>query len=649
MKKLFTLAIVLSVAISAFAQVKTSFKDVKLQKQESVIYTGMEEISAFESSVRSIVENPVETELAQTYYDWQTNTGLRNFIALWPDGYAVACYTEALESDYSDRGTGLSIFDPAVGEWTFTEGRVESEKTGFGSIARYGENGLVVAAHTSSTLMFIINEDFRNGGEWSEPVYLTKQSGVYDPCWPVVQCSGENNDIIHLLYTNNAIEVGGVTDPILYSRYANGAFEVEHQQLDYLSREYAADLGSNVVYFMPYDEARPDRVSFIVNAAWSDGRLVISEDNGQTWSERMFFKHPDFNTTYPTDVLGFYYPRWVSAAFDGEDNLHIAYSYNGTNAAAGDGYYYASVGGIAYWSEILPKNEMCLGGIGEVGQPFVIDTTYISQDLYQSEWYWSDALHESLPEYVGQMEVVDSDGNVLPRDAAEGYWPIIGTGGWDLHGKYNSGKADFPTIIYDNNSDMVCVIWSQICGNSEAGIFFDGTNHFYRLFCNASFDGGNTWEGTRAVLADFVNMYDEMVYPVVIPYVYSDASGKYIQMVYQNDQEPGTYVQGDESKADNNFYRAVRIDIEYLSVEENDAMIENINMSVYPNPAMEGEINIQLNGESKVSIYNTVGQLVETFVFDGVKSVDVSDYASGVYFIKADNGNVSTTQKVIVK
>ena len=178
MKKAFTFALAMAMAVTGFAQVKgLSHKTVSKEAAQVQVYTGLEDINAnFPASTRSILVDPEETELAQTYYDWQTNSGQRNHVAVWPDGYAVMCYTMAQSADFSDRGTGLAVYDPAVGEWTYNDERVEDVKTGFGSIARYKENGLVVAAHTASDLRFWINEDFRNGGTTWESVTLTSDA-----------------------------------------------------------------------------------------------------------------------------------------------------------------------------------------------------------------------------------------------------------------------------------------------------------------------------------------------------------------------------------------------------------------------------------------------------------------------------------------
>ena len=128
MKRLFTLALVMAMAITTFAQVKSvkrpSMKDMKTA--QAVQFTGMEERDGiFPASNRSIMESPEEIDMSLSAYDWQSNMGARNFTAVWPDGFAVMCFTQATDASYSDRGTGLLIWDPEVGEWEYTETRVE--------------------------------------------------------------------------------------------------------------------------------------------------------------------------------------------------------------------------------------------------------------------------------------------------------------------------------------------------------------------------------------------------------------------------------------------------------------------------------------------------------------------------------------------
>ena len=645
MKKVFTLALVMAMAITSFAQVKgISRKSVKAEPAQAVTVTGMEEFNnSFPASTRSIMTAPEETELSFSAYDWQTNAAARNFTAVWPDGFAVMCYTQATDHEtYSDRGTGLAIYDPATGEWDFTEQRVEDytnfpagegHKTGFGSISRWGENGLVIAAHSSNYTHLFFCEDFRNGGrDFSTLVTLPNE---LEPCWPVVQCSGENLDIIHVIATQYT-STDPFDDALRYYRYENGQWTANAVLLDAFNADNMGGGGSNICHFLNYDPEHPNRVAFVLTDAWTDGKVVVSEDNGATWTDRVFYQHPGIHTTF-TDI-SFHYPRWVDAHFDANDNINLVYEWNGSTGEPGSGSYYPTVGGVGFWSETLPKNEMCIGGIGEVGQPFIMDSCYMNTDLYYSEWYWSDAIHDPLPEYFGELMILDEDMNVVDYNGEMPevyYWIDVQN---KAHGAYNSGIAAFPSMVMDG--EKIFAVWSMIAGDC-ASVYYDGTNSQYRLFGAMSVDGGQTWNLPVHLITDVMDIYDEMVYPQVLPYVYHDAGGDYIMICYQNDQETGTFVQGDETAWDNNFYRGVKVYVYDVLGEEETYMEVAPMINVYPNPA-QGSFNVKLNNASDVKIFNTVGQLVKSY--NNVSELNVN-LEAGVYFVNADNQTV----KVVVK
>ena len=645
MKKVFTLALVMAMAITSFAQVKgISRKSVKAEPAQAISVTGMEEFNnSFPASTRSIMTAPEETELSFSAYDWQTNAAARNFTAVWPDGFAVMCYTQATDHEtYSDRGTGLAIYDPATGEWDFTEQRVEDytnfpagegHKTGFGSISRWGENGLVIAAHSSNYTHLFFCEDFRNGGrDFSTLVTLPNE---LEPCWPVVQCSGENLDIVHVIATQYT-STDPFDDALRYYRYENGQWTANAVLLDAFNADNMGGGGSNICHFLNYDPEHPNRVAFVLTDAWTDGKVVVSEDNGATWTDRVFYQHPGIHTTF-TDI-SFHYPRWVDAHFDANDNINIVYEWNGSTGEPGSGSYYPTVGGVGFWSETLPKSELCVGGIGEVGQPFIMDSCYMNTDLYYSEWYWSDAIHDPLPEYFGELMILDEDMNVVDYNGEMPevyYWIDLSN---KAHGAYNSGIAAFPSMVMDG--EKIFAVWSMIAGDC-ASVYYDGTNSQYRLFGAMSVDGGQTWNMPVHLITDVMDIYDEMVYPQVLPYVYHDAGGDYIMICYQNDQETGTFVQGDETAWDNNFYRGVKVYVYDVLGEEETYMEVAPMINVYPNPA-QGSFNVKLNNASDVKIFNTVGQLVKSY--NNVSELNVN-LEAGVYFVNADNQTV----KVVVK
>ena len=77
---------------------------------------------------------------------------------------------------------------------------------------------------------------------------------------------------------------------------------------------------------------------------------------------------------------------------------------------------------------------------------------------------------------------------------------------------------------------------------------------------------------------------------------------------------------------------------------------ETFNVDIYPNPA-SSTLNFSSDyerGKLSVLIMNAQGQEVRRFTFDGSRSIDVSDLASGVYFVKI-LGNTMQTKKIVIR
>ncbi len=646
------MALILGLAVSGMAQnrVQNRVERQTPKAERTIKVTGLETYNnqnTIPAQTRSMLA-PEEIELGFTTYDWQTNAGMRNQTVVWEDGFAAACWTTASNANFSDRGTGIAWYDPEADSWFSSEGRVESEKTGFGTIARYGANGLVVAAHTATACALYINEDFRNGGTWEDPIYL---DNTYGPCWPVVQTSGANHDIIHVLATASENDVEGVHEPLIYFQFKGEECTKQNVVLEPINANHALMFSSNEAHFLPIDYSRPNRVAAVINSNWCDGKVIYSDDNGETWDEVVYYNHPGFDQVFPEDQLAFLFPRWVDAFFDADDNLHIAYEFNGTNGSAeadiasGSSGYYPTVGGVAYWDETLPlgADYECVGFTGQAGEPFVMDSMYLYQDIYAS-WYWSDATHEEpVAEYCGFLPPMTNNGGEVAVDFENGDFTFYNDYK-ENHGKYNQGIMGMPTMLQNPATGAIYIVFM-----SMTPALAEDTYPYSRLLGTASYDGGRTWENSRVLLNDFMNTMDEMVYPQFVPYVYEDAEGYYAYFIYQNDMYPGAYVQNDDAPSDqdetDNTYRAVkiRLDDETWAVEEVVGLGNEI--SIYPNP-VNGTMNVTLNRAEEVVIYNMVGQKVASFNGNiGVNSFDASNLNSGIYFLQAG----SDTQKFIVK
>lgn len=503
-------------------------------------------------------------------------------------------------------------------------------------MARYGENGIVVASHTASAVGVYIIPD-RNSLPQGTTTAVSYLPTAYDACWANVMTSGANRDIIHVICTANGATVSGMTDPMIYFRSQDGGqtWDKADVILPYMGSDYSIDWTSNCCYWM--ETTADNCLALVVNNAWSDGMVLYSYDNGETWERKVFYSHPnptgDFTNTW------FMYPRWTSCQWDSQGKLHVAYEFNGTTGVPGSGSYYPALGGVAYWDETMPYNTTgntvsAIAGNLTPGQPFVMDSAYMFSDIYASWWQFSDATHAMWPEYMGYLTTLTDDGEWEdPYTATE--FKIEDR---SLHGPYNSGVCAFPVLCMVPGSDDMVAIWSALDENNT-----DGTNFYYKIFASASVDGGLTWTTMKHLTNEFIYSYSEFVYNQAV------VIGDQLIIAAQADGGTGTYVQGDDADGADNLYQGLTFDINELwpniglGVEGN---IDHLNtISIYPNP-VENQMNVTLNEDAEVVICNILGQVVSTFSgHAGANSVDVSTLNSGIYVISAGSAN----QRFVVK
>jgi PKD repeat protein len=78
----------------------------------------------------------------------------------------------------------------------------------------------------------------------------------------------------------------------------------------------------------------------------------------------------------------------------------------------------------------------------------------------------------------------------------------------------------------------------------------------------------------------------------------------------------------------------------------------NLELNLYPNPA-GNQLNISLNSSSEkvnIKVYNILGGIVEDFnVNRFITRIDLSRYAEGLYYIRADDGKQVTVKKFVKK
>ena len=647
MKKLFTLALVLLVATAGYSQVrKVSKNDAKSKVATMQVSQGTESFVNVQSEPNM---TRTDGELDYSTYDWQSNAGPRTWTIQWPDGKINFGYTMAIDNSFTDRGTGIGTYDSNEDVWIPLGGRIENEKTGFGSIARFKENGIVVAAHTSSMCgVFIVDDkDNMTPGSVAAASYLDP---TYDPTWPSVMTSGADRDIIHVVATANGADgvstivpgAEGANTPIIYFRSFDGGQTWDKQNviLPYMGTEGGIAWGSNICYWMETTE--DNCLALVVSNSWSDCFVLTSYDNGENWEKRTFWHHPGITTTMDN---WFMYPRWTSAQWGVDGELCLAYEFNGTTGEPGAGSYYPSIGGVAFWSENMPYHGESLPEWGcdptnpkpmAPGQPFIMDSAYMFEDIYASWWLWSDATHPMWNEYMGYLPALTDEGEVEPDPYNVMEFNIDDR---SLHGAYNSGCVAMPVLakVPGSDCDMVAV-WSAMDENNMDG----AGNYYYKLFASYTGDGGRTWAPQVHITNDFMYQYNECVYPQAA------VVGTTLVVAAQMDGETGTFVQSDDADGSNNYYQGLTFELNDLFPGVGVGVPEvshNTHMSVYPNPAVE-QLNVTLSQNADIVIYNIMGQNVMNVEgHAGANSINISSLNAGIYFISAG----SDTQKFIVK
>ena len=534
MKKLFTLALILLVATMGYSQVrKVSKNDAKNNVATMQATKGMESL---ENSINRPIPPLSEGELDYTIYDYQTNWSNINRTIVWPDGIVNFAYNFASDESFSDRGTGIGAYNAINDEWIPSDGRIEIEKTSFGSIARYQDNSIVVAAQTESTCGLYIVEDKDNITPNSVPA-VSYLDPTYEPSCPNVMTSGINRNIIHVVatasFTDTCISVPGadsVNMPIIYFRSMDGGETWDKQNviLPYMGSEYGVYWGQHTCYWMETTE--DNCLALVVNNPWSDGMVIYSYDDGETWERKVFYHHPSIYTTFND---WFKYPRWVSPQWGVDGELCMAYEFNCNTGGPDSVSYDLGIGGVAFWSETMPYH-------GETpphtpGQPFVMDADYL-QDLYDS---WNDPSQEIWPEFFGYIDNENPYGQFNIED-------------FSLHGDYHCGPVAMPVLCkVPNTDDDLIAVWMAI---DENFIDFNG-NYYFKLFGSYSPNGGLNWLPKIHLTDDFLFDLSEFVYPQAA------VVGTTLVVVAQMDNETGTYVQGNNEDPSDNYYQGLTFDI----------------------------------------------------------------------------------------
>ena len=468
MKKVLLLSLSLALGFSAFAQQRAQQRVAKNDKQSFKVSAtkaaavGNEKINATAANftpqaAQSVVVNRYdENEVGETmitYYDLQSNSWCSNRMYQLPDGSVgvVATFSASQSSpNGTDRGTGYNFYKD--GEWQdMPETRVEPNRTGWPTIAQWGETGEILISHAP---LGVYTREVAGEGEWEYRGELPEcPAGLEytgeDWAWPRVATSGDNHNIIHVIadiqHTVSSDEVHHYqvylrsTDAenwtISYSPLAQDDEAIDHYTAD--AYNITAN-GHNVA--MIYGD---DLQSHIV--------MYKSTDDGQTWERTVIWENPYYGCDWATDECSIFTdtmfgPSNVALVIDKNGTVHVAMNvYEYIHSELGNTYTTWSgrgVDGIYYWNDTQEAPIQSPDGNPHhalrLWWPDPENPGYVKMDADTTKWIGFVPMH------------YDETGSLIQYDNDKFYREN------DYFYKFRSGQSGMMAFSCDPNGNLAC-------------------------------------------------------------------------------------------------------------------------------------------------------------------------------------------------
>ena len=653
MRKVLLLSLSLALGFSAFAQQRVAKNDIRsAQAKAEKVSVGNEKINPATNfapqTAKSVVVNRyddvLDGETMMTMYDLQSNHFCSNRMYAMENGSAaiVATFSHEPNQSASDRGTGYNFYNGETGQWLdMPEERVESMRTGWPTIAPYGDRGEILISHAP---MRCWTREVAGEGEW---VYrgelpISPEGFPYadDASWPRVATSGDNHNIIHVI---GDIQHSGTDATEHYQVYLRSE-DAENWTITYSPLEQVGFESTGGFSAEDYAiAANGHNVAILYTGSMTNSVWMFkSTDDGVTWNARRVWEDPyegisleDPNLVY-SDTL--YRPMSGAIVIDNGGVVHVALNvlemahWADTEPGYYSYFYGRMVDGILYWNDTQEGPVQ-----SEDGNPH-----------HAARLWWP------IPEEPGYVR--------MHADSTKwiGYIPMYEGYEWDNDKFYNGddyhprfySASGHPALSCDPYGNICCAFSSPCVRRLD-----DNGTYYYRSIYTSYYNvDKGYWEQDVEDLCDeevnFMFLYSDNLYTLSAPNTYKPGE---FWIGFQSDDLIGLYWGSGaaQTQASENIIHAMRIDAEdeYVSVPENYEA-KDVVYNIYPNPATDYVVvKSSQDVEANISIVNLVGQTVKQFnksLKTGENSISI-DLKSGIYFCTISANGFNKTIKFVVK
>ena len=563
-----------------------------------------------------------EIQIGSTQFDLQTVGCNGRKLQTYDDKVSAIWLFGNDPNGFPDRGTGYNHYDGTEWQQIPTERMEGATRGGYPDMTVLGDGTEVIVSHTT-----------RDAGGWEVKMYQKApgtdawvQSTVPSVesfggmVWAKVATGGPDGNSIHLIAVTlneafGGMPYRGLEQHILYYRStdAGKSWDITDMVIPGLDSSF---------YFTHDSEAysidvQGETVAVAVFTGWGDTALFKSEDNGTTWAKTTIIDFPldaynqmgytagdlPNDPNAPDSLAIFTNDGFGSLVLDDNGMAHVSFGeMYVTDPGNGQFQFFPGMSGLAYWNESM--------GTGN----------------YQT---------------IADLQDFDGDSMVTVSDIAT----------------YFLSLTAMPSIGIDADGNLY-VAYSAL---HELYTNSDGQNYRH-IYLVESQDGGMNWTTPYPVINEetlgpdifFFIDFLEAVYPSIPRRV-----GEKVQMLYQQDFEPGLSQSGDmDAPMDNsmNFLAVDKQNIRTSSVEPN--ILSSEKLRVFPNPALDRltvDFTLTGNSETTVSVFDLLG----TRVFEKdlgmrnsgryVEMLDLAFLKTGIYFLRIRAGDNFVSRKIILE
>ena len=647
MKKLLLLSLSLALGFGAFAQQRVAKNDIRSsQAKVEKVAVGNEQTNPAMANfapqtAKSVVVNRYQDiedgETMMTMYDLQSNHFCSNRMYELDNGSAAVVCTFSHEPNQtaSDRGTGYNFYNGA--EWQdMPDARVESMRTGWPTIAPYGETGEILISHAP---MRCWTREVAGEGEWvfRGELPISPEGFPYsdDASWPRVATSGDNHNIIHVI---GDIQHSGTDATEHYQVYLRSE-DAEHWEISYgpiaevgyelnggfSAEDYAIAANGHTVAIL-YSGS-------LTNSVW----MFKSTDDGLTWTSRRVWEDPyegiDMDEAMYTDTL--YRPMNGAIVIDNNGVAHVALnSFLMMHTEENESGYYSrwsgrQIDGIFYW------NDTQEGPVtSEDGNPH-----------HAARLWWP------IPEEPGYVRMhADSTKWIGYIPMYEGYeWDNDKFRDEDDYVRLFYGASGHPALSCDPYGNLACAFSSPCVRRLDD----NGTYYYRSIYVSYRNVDNGYWEQVVDDLTDeevnFMFLYSENLFTLSATNTHNPSD---FWFGFQSDDQPGLYWGNgaSQNQASENIIHAIKITEPLMVPESYEA--KDVVYGIYPNPATDYVVvKSSQDVEANISIVNLVGQTVKQFnksLKTGENAISI-DLKSGIYFCTISANGFNKTIKFVVK